>query len=137
MKEKISKLINLFSVITVTIFIFSSIYISIFWGAGTEIPLSYVFGVLLIGAVCTLAYIPLLNDEYSKVTMIILNTVHFLICNTSVILTGYYLKWFSAKTLPALELTVILVYTAVTVICYAVNDREAKKLTELLHKRQR
>lgn len=137
MKEKISRLINLFCSITAAIFIFSSIYICIFWGINIQLPLAYIFGVLLIGLVSTLAYIPLLSDkEFSKLAMIVMNTLHFLFVNAVVLATGYFLEWFSARTLPAMELTIIVVYAAVNVISYFINDREAKKLTELLNKRR-
>lgn len=137
MKEKISRLINLFCSITAAIFIFSSIYICIFWGINIQLPLAYIFGVLLIGLVSTLSYIPLLSDkEFSKLAMIVMNTLHFLFVNAVVLATGYFLEWFSARTLPAMELTIIVVYAAVNVISYFINDREAKKLTELLNKRR-
>ena len=137
MKNKISHLLNMFCLISVTVFVFSSIYICIFCGSGTLLPLSYIVGVLFIGLVSSLAYIPLLSDkEYSKRAMVVLNTLHFLFVNAVVIATGYYLEWFSPKTLPAMELTIIVVYAAVNVISYFINDREAKKLTELLNKRR-
>lgn len=137
MKEKISRLINLFCSITAAIFIFSSIYICIFWGINIQLPLAYIFGVLLIGLVSTLSYIPLLSDkEFSKLAMIVMNTLHFLFVNAVVLATGYFLEWFSARTLPAMELTIIVVYAAVNAISYFINDREAKKLTELLNKRR-
>lgn len=137
MKEKVSRLINLFCSITAAIFIFSSIYICIFWGVNTQLPLAYIFGVLFIGLVSTLAYIPLLSEkELSKRAMVVMNTLHFLFVNAVVLATGYFLKWFSARTLPAMELTIIVVYAAVNVISYFINNREAKKLTELLNKRR-
>ena len=137
MKEKISRLINLFCAITASIFIFSSIYIWIFWGIDVSLPLAYIFGVLFIGLASTLAYIPLLSDkEFSKRAMVVMNTLHFLFVNATVLATGYFLEWFSARTLPALEITIVVVYAAVNVISYFASDREAKRLTELLKKRR-
>ena len=45
-KDILMRFFDRFAIITTVIFLFSGIFIAVFWGTSTEIHLSYVFAVL-------------------------------------------------------------------------------------------
>ena len=139
MNGKTKLFLDIFARISASIFIFSSIYISIFWGSNTDINLSYVWGVLFISFAAAIARIPFLSDkEISKKTMLICNIVYFVFINILVLGIGYVLQWFylsEAKMLCGIELTIIMVYVCVMIISYSLDYRTAEQMNRKLKNR--
>jgi hypothetical protein len=139
-RKLLSILLDVFARIATCIFIFSSIYITIFWGPHTDIGISYVWGVLFIALVCTLARIPLLfTDTFSKTKIIVSNIVYFVFVNVLVIAVGYYLQWFDPsqrKMIVGIEITIFVVYLMVMVVSYLLDLQTANKMNKKLQNRK-
>ena len=139
MKEKIKLLLDIFARISASIFLFSSIYISLFWGVQTDINLSYIWGVLFISLAATIVRIPFFSDkEISKTKMLVYNVLYFLFVNILVLVIGYKLEWFylnERKMLWGIEITIIVVYICVMVISYMFDYQIAEKMNEKLKNR--
>lgn len=83
-KSKISFLIDMFAKLTTAIFLFSSLYIAIFNGINTSISFSYIWGVLGLSFLLTVAFIPLIPEkEISRKRLLICNICYFIFadCN--------------------------------------------------------
>ncbi len=134
--EYFSKAFNMFTWISTMIFIFSGIFIALFWGSHTQLGLSYVFGVLVMSAVFSLVGTPVMNMEKAgKKKMALFQALYFLFVNMGVVATGFFLNWFTTENkamVAGFEVTIIFVYGMLTVIMN-VNDRKtANRMNERL-----
>lgn len=137
--EFFKRFLDYFSRIVTLILCFSSLYILFFWGADALINISYIWGVLALSAFCTFASLifPLAarKGEISKLKMIFLQVVFFLVINVAVFITGFLCKWFSFEykiMLIGMELVIIVVFILVNVISYIADSKTAKKMNERL-----
>ncbi len=139
MKEKINILLLIFTRVVTAIFFFASVYEAIFVGMDVAFDILDVWGIMLIGLLCALCYLPMLSEkEYSKITMIILQVVYFVIINAATLATGYFLEWFNFKNPLAVfsfEVVIILVYATVMVVSYKVDSVSAKEMNKKLEER--
>ncbi len=140
MKEKISILIDIFTRVVAGILFFSVIYSLIVFGSNARLLLSDIFGILLIGFISAVAYIPFLRKkEISKKAMLFLNVIYFLVINISVFIIGFVQHWFlveNKKTIIGLELTFVSVYIIVMVVSFIIDVDNVSRMNELLKKRQ-
>ncbi len=137
-KEKIQLMIKIHTRVVTGIFLFVCFYL--LWLPGdTRIRIIDILGVQLIGLISGVAYLPLMTDkELSKNKMILLNSFYGLTINISVLLFGYFFRWFSFKnigTVIAIELMFVAVYSLTMFIGYGVDNKQAKKLNEKLRER--
>jgi len=138
-KSKLSFFIVMFSILATAIFIFSSVYTVCFAGLDAVLSVKYIWGVLGISFVLTLAYLPFLS-ELSRTAYIIWNIVYFLFADFIVLLTGFFLGWFSLKhpvTIIGMEITFVVVFVTVWVTTYISIKHSAQKLNEQLKKIQK
>ncbi len=140
-KKIIQTLVIIFAQVSTAIFVFSSIYISICFGQDVNLDLSYVWGVLFIAFISSIARIPLLGDrEFSKTKMLVANIIYFLFVNILVLVTGYFLEWFyitELKMTIGIEITIIVVYIVTMLIAYKLDSQEAEKMNQKLKDRQK
>ncbi len=132
---------TLFTRIATAVFTFSSVYIAICFGVKCTLDLSYIWGVLTVSVICSLARIPFMGEkEISKSKMLAANIIYFLFVNTTVLITGYYLKWFyfnELKMIIGMEITVILIYAAIIIIYYNADLQVSDKMNAKLKTRQK
>ena len=64
-KDILMRFFDRFAIITTVIFLFSGIFIAVFWGTSTEIHLSYVFAVLIISFVLSAILLFLPAQDHS------------------------------------------------------------------------
>ncbi|WP_407398141.1 hypothetical protein [Treponema sp.] len=113
-RDFISKLILKFSVINTLVFIFSSLFILVFWGFDVNLNLPYVFGCLGLSFFLALLNCLLeIKDNTSKSKALLYNVLFFIMVNASVVSMGLWLKWFDFKDLGMIcgfEVTILVVY---------------------------
>lgn len=135
-KDILMRFFDRFAIITTVIFLFSGIFIAVFWGTSTEIHLSYVFAVLIISFVLSAIYYPIEMDEkMSRKKRLVLNILYFLIVNVSVAITGFYLGWFTMenkKMLAGFEFTILAVYAVIMLIMWFHDKHTADKMNDRL-----
>lgn len=139
-KDKIRHMLNIHTRVVTGVFFFNCFYL--FWLPGdASIRIIDILGIQVIGLISALAYLPFsVEKEYSKVAMVILNFVHFLIINATVFAMGLWLGWFSFKykgSVIAIELMVIAVYAITTIISYTIDCNDAAKLNKKLQERNK
>ena len=139
MKEKMIMLLEIFTRVVTAIFFFATLYEAIFVGMDVTFKIIDVWGIMLIGLLCAVCYLPMLSEkEYSKVTMIILQIAYFVIINAATLATGFLLHWFNFKNPVAVfsfEVVIILVYVTVMIVSYKIDAVSAKKMNEKLEAR--
>ena len=140
MKEKINILINIFTRVFTTIFLIVTIYEALFVDINLTFRIIDVWGIMLIGLLCAICYLPLLTEKnYSKTTMIILQIAYFVVINATTLVTGILLHWFNFKktmTVLIFELIIIFVYITVMFIFYKIDYNSAKEMNKRLKERQ-
>lgn len=140
-KKQIPFFFDLFARIATLIFLFSSIYIIIFFGVETELNVLFSLVILAIALICTVLHFALFgNKEMSKKRMLITKIIYFISVNLIVLTAGYFFHWFNIndhKMLLGLEITIILVYTSVLVISHLFDLHTAEKMNEKLKNRQK
>jgi hypothetical protein len=138
--KKIQLFFDVFARIAATIFLFSSIYIAVFFGTDVVLRISYIWGVLFISLAATIGRIPFFTDkEISKTKMLAGNIIYVIFLNILVMVSGYYLEWFHPgenKMIIGLEITIFVVYASVMVLSYLADLKTAKKITEKLKNRK-
>ena len=139
MKGKIDTLIQIFTRVVTTIFLFASLYEAIFVDMKVVFYIRDIWGIMLIGMLCAVCYLPMLSEKsYSKLTMIIFQVAYFIIINAATLATGFLLHWFNFKNPVAVfsfEIIIILVYSSVMFISYKIDSDSAKKMNEKLEER--
>ena len=116
-------LITIFTTVTTLIFLFSSIFIFALSGKDAVVDIYYLWGVLFIGAGCAVLYVPilLLEERLSKVWMLFSNIIYFVLVDALVMITGYFLQWFSFRrieTIIGIEAVIVIVFTVAMLLCY-------------------
>lgn len=141
MKEKLIMLFGIFTRVVTAIFFFASLYEGIFVGLDVAFNILDMWGIMLIGVLCAICYLPMLSEkDYSKRTMIILQVAYFIIINAATLATGYFLHWFNFKNPVAVfsfEVVIILVYTTVMIVSYKIDAVSAKMMNEKLEERSK
>lgn len=140
MKEKINILISIFTRVVSAIFIFTSMYLACFVGPSAIFRLSDILFILFIGLISAVCYLPLLSDRtFSKTKMLVMQIIYFLIINTVVLVTGYFMKWFCFEeklSFFAFEGVIIAVYLIVILIFYKLDSGAAEKMNKKLRDRK-
>lgn len=140
MKDKINILVNIFTRVVTTIFLIVTIYEALFVDIKLTFRIIDIWGILLIGLLCAICYLPLLSEKnYSKTTMIILQIAYFVVINATTLVTGILLHWFNFKKTMAVlifELIIIFVYITVMFIFYKIDYNSAKEMNKRLKERQ-
>lgn len=137
-KEKIQISINIYTRVVCGIFLLNCLYL--IWLPGNpSLKISDIIGIQLIGLISAIANIPfLIEKEYSKVALGILNVAYFLVVNISVLVLGYLMGWFSFRikgSLIGVEIMIIAVYALTKGIFYIIDFNSASKLTKKLKER--
>ena len=140
MKEKMNILINIFTRVVTTIFLIVTIYEALFIDMSVTFRIIDIWGIMLIGLICGICYIPLLSEKnYSKAAMIILQALYFIVINATTLITGFLLHWFNFKSPLAVfsfELIIIFVYITVMIVFYKIDYNSAKEMNKKLKERQ-
>ncbi|MBQ4498135.1 MAG: DUF3021 family protein [Spirochaetaceae bacterium] len=139
MKEQINTLISIFTRVVSAIFVFTSIYLACFVGFSATFKLKDILFILLIGLISAVCYLPMLGDRtFSKAQMLALQIGYFLVINTVVLVTGYFLTWFCFEdklSFIAFEGVIIAVYLIVMFVSYKVDSGSAEKMNKRLRDR--
>ena len=139
MKEQINTLISIFTRVVSAIFVFTSIYLACFVGFSATFKLKDILFILLIGLISAVCYLPMLGDRtFSKAQMLALQIGYFLVINTVVLVTGYFLTWFCFEdklSFIAFESVIIAVYLIVMFVSYKVDSGSAEKMNKRLRDR--
>lgn len=94
---------------------------------------------MLIGLISAVCYLPMLGDRtFSKAQMLALQIGYFLVINTVVLVTGYFLTWFCFEdklSFIAFEGVIIAVYLIVMFVSYKVDSGSAEKMNKRLRDR--
>ena len=140
MKDKINILINIFTRVVTTIFLIVTIYEALFVDINLTFRIIDIWGIMLIGLLCAICYLPLLSEKnYSKAAMIILQALYFIVINATTLITGFLLRWFNLKSPLAVfsfELIIIFVYITVMIVFYKIDYNSAKEMNKKLKERQ-
>ena len=139
MKEEINILISIFTRVVSAIFVFTSIYLACFVGLSAKFGLLDIIFILLIGLISAVCYIPMLGDKtFSKAKMLAMQIGYFLVINTVVLVTGYFLTWFCFEdkvSFIAFEGVIVAVYLIVMLIFYKLDSGAADRMNKKLHDR--
>ena len=140
MKDKINILVNIFTRVVTTIFLIVTIYDALFVDINLTFRIIDIWGIMLIGLLCAICYLPMLSEKnYSKGVMIILQVAYFVIINTATLMTGFLLHWFNFKSPVAIlsfEVIIIFVYITVMIVFYKIDYNSAKEMNKKLKERQ-
>ena len=139
MKEEINILISIFTRVVTAIFVFTTIYLACFVGLSAKFGLLDIIFILLIGLISAVCYMPMLGDKnFSKAKMLAMQIGYFLVINTVVLVTGYFLTWFCFEdkiSFIAFEGVIVAVYLIVMFVSYKVDSGAADRMNKRLHDR--
>ena len=139
MKEIINIMIKIFTRVVTAIFLIASIYITFFFGTERVVASTDIWAIMLIGFVSAVCYLPfLLEINYSKIALVILQIVYFLIINAVTLVTGASRGWFTFKNpvnTISFEAVIICVYVIVMIVSYIIDSDSAKKMNQKLEER--
>ena len=139
MKEKINIMLMIFTRVVTAIFLIASIYITYFFGSTRVFGSSDIWAIMFIGLVSAVCYIPfLLEINYSKILMVILQIGYFLIINAVTLITGALRGWFTFKNpvnAISFEAVIICVYAIIMIVSYLIDSDSAKKMNQKLEER--
>ncbi len=137
-KSIFSFLLDMFAKLTAAIFLFSSIYIYIFNGLKEFLSVTFIWGILAEAFLLTLAYIPfIIEKEMTKKRFVICNMFYFVFADFVVLAFAFLFKWCSLNqpaTIIAMEITFIVVFTAVYAAIFISIKKDAVKMNEQLKK---
>lgn len=135
-RDLLVRTFDLFTRITTMVFLFSGIFIAVFWNPSAKIQLSYIFAVIILSLVLSVFHIPLdVDEKMSKRKTVILNILFFCIVNVSVAVIGFYLEWFNLENkamLAGFEITILAVYFGATAITWFFDRNVANKMNDRL-----
>ena len=139
-KEKFKVMLNIHTRVVTGIFFVLCVYL--FWIPGySTIRIIDILGIQLIGLVSAVAELLfLVEKEYSKSMLALLNTAYFLVINSVVLIAGYKLEWFSfqfKKSVIAMEIMIIVVYAVTKIIFYLIDYTDAAKLNKKIQERNK
>lgn len=129
----------MFSKLTTAILLCSSVYIFCFNGFDATLGVAYIWGVLGISLLLSVAYLPFLN-ELSKKAYIIWTIVYALFANIVVMGVALLLGWVSVKvpsSIIGMEIVFIVVYAVVWFFMWLSLKRSAQVLNEKLKEVQK
>jgi hypothetical protein len=135
--HKFRSLFDLWMKISVLVFFFSGIYIAVFFGTDTRIPLSYIFSVFATSALCALGtlILPDAKLHLSRKENNLRILLHFLYLNLVIFGCGYFLGWYDIHNIAmvlTMELIIIAVYISVLLLNYQNDARTADELNQKL-----
>lgn len=140
MRNKLNTLFTVFTRVCTLAFIFSSLYILIFFGRHSLLNLEYVWGILLIALVSAVGYIPFLSEkELSKTFLILSRIVYFILLDAVILFVGYRLKWYipeEKRTVIGIEVSVVAALLCMGIVSYIFDRNKANKMNEVLKKRK-
>lgn len=138
-KSKLNFFIEMFSKLTTAILLYSSVYIFCFNGFDATLGVAYIWGVLGISLLLSVAYLPFLN-ELSKKAYVIWTIVYALFANAVVMGVALLLGWVSVKvpsSIIGMEIVFIVVYAVVWFFMWLSLKRSAQVLNEKLKEVQK
>lgn len=139
-KQILKQFLQQFTIITTAIFLFSSIYIALFWGLTTTLDIYYLWGVIVIGAVCAALWIPpYLDRELSKVQTIVFTSLYLFFTNILVLYIGAKLGWFCLDNtimIIGMEGTILTVFFIVNFVTYSMDLKSADMMNAQLKRRR-
>lgn len=138
-KSKLNFFIEMFSKLTTAILICSSVYIFCFNGFDATLGVAYIWGVLGISLLLSVAYLPFLN-ELSKKAYIIWTIVYALFANIVVMGAALLLGWVSVKvpsSIIGMEIVFVVVYAVVWFFMWLSLKRSTQVLNEKLKEVQK
>lgn len=139
--NKINCFFNIFGKITLGIFVLSAAYIEVIFGADCVLDISYVWGVVFLGFVAAIGYVPnYIEKELSKRAFILVNIIYFVCFNALTLFVGVKLHWFSFRYTPSIigmELIFVILYVCMVVGSYRFDINQAKMMNDRLQKRNK
>lgn len=137
--EKFWLAIKLFTMIASGILLVAAVYITIFWGADTDISIKVLWQIIAAAALCSLVVLVFPNGKKdpSKKTMLLLTILCFLFENAVVLTCAFVFEWIEDRdplmTL-GMELCIIAVFAAVYSVIFLSDRREAEKMNRILRR---
>lgn len=138
-KSKLNFFIEMFSKLTTAILLCSSVYIFCFNGFDATLDVAYIWGVLGISGLLSVAYLPFLN-ELSKKAYVIWTIVYALFANIVVMGAALLLGWVSVKvpsSIISMEIVFVVVYAMVWFFMWLSLKRSTQVLNDQLKKIQK
>lgn len=140
MTEKLRTAARLFGMITTSVFLVSTAYITFFWGVNAAISVKVLWQVMAVSALCSAVGLFPINTkkEPSKKAMLIRNILCFAYENTVVLTCAFLFGWINAgepKMTAAMELCIITVFGTVYLIGYLSDRSDAEKMNRVLRKK--
>lgn len=138
-KSKLNFFIEMFSKLTTAILLCSSVYIFCFNGFDATLGVAYIWGVLGISGLLSVAYLPFLN-ELSKKAYVIWTIVYALFANIVVMGAALLLGWVSVKvpsSIISMEIVFVVVYAMVWFFMWLSLKRSTQVLNDQLKKIQK
>ncbi len=136
MKEKLNTVILIFTRFSTAIFLIDSIALFLFKGKEAKLFVTDILVILGIALLCGILYVLLLDDRnLSKKKMFAMQLIYFACVDIIVLVTGYFLKWYSFCYMPsfyAFESVIISVCFVTILYSYKGDSITAKKMTEKL-----
>lgn len=136
MKEKLNTVILIFTRFSTAIFLLDSIALFLFKGKEAKLFVTDILVILGIALLCGILYALLLDDRnLSKKKMFAMQLIYFACVDIIVLVTGYFLKWYSFCYMPsfyAFESVIISVCFVTILYSYKGDSITAKKMTEKL-----
>lgn len=135
-KTKLNFFIEMFSKLTAAILLFSSVYIFCFNGFDTVLSVKYIWGVIGIALLLSVAYLPFLN-ELSRKSHIIWSIGYALFANAVVLGAALFLGWISVQvpsSIIGMEIVFVVVYAVVWFVMWLSLKRNTQLLNDQLKK---
>ena len=140
MKKFLSDSFRVFTLIFLGTSICAALYITIFHGWDTKIPVYVLFEFLLLALLATLGNLFYLSfKEPSPFNLMVRRVIHFVYIDGLVLLFGYLFSWFDFTNPLALlfiEGGILLIFLAISFGEYVIGKAEAGKLNSQLRKKK-
>ncbi len=140
MTEKLRAAAGLFGMITTSVFIVSTTYITFFWGINAAISVKVLWQTMAVSVLCSAVglFLPSTKKEPSKKAMLIRNILCFVYENAVVLTCAFLFDWVKVsepKMTAAMELCIITVFGTVYLIGYLSDRSDAQKMNRVLKKK--
>lgn len=140
MIEKLRTAAGLFGMITTSVFLVSTAYITFFLGINAAISVKVLWQVMAVSALCSAVglFLPNTKKEPSKKAMLIRNILCFAYENAVVLTCAFLFGWINAgepKMTAAMELCIITVFGTVYLASYLSDRSDAEKMNRVLKKK--
>jgi hypothetical protein len=138
MNNKNKSWFQLFTTICTCVILVTAVYLKLFWPDVELDGGNLLFQILITSAICSFGVFIYPDNDTPKKKFILLSILNYIYTNIVVLGMGFLWKWFLIQNLNmvfGMVVAIALVYFFITVIIYQIELREAKKMNQILEKR--